>query len=835
MADNYQITVTLSGRDNLSDELRQANTQLQRFEGNSRSANTASRQASGGFRGLNTAVGAVVASFGAMEIARQVTDLNNLGREVTAVRTTFEQLAGGPDAARQSLANLREMTGGVVDDLTLMQGANQLLLTGLATTNEQAAELVDLGFRLSAAMGVDAKEGIENLNAALLNNSYARLDTLGISAAAVRERVRELKEEGLDMSEAFAQAVLEEGREKIERLGVAAATAETSFNRLNTRFANMRQNVATFTSDLVETTAQLAELGFIAAEIGLGEVATLAGGGSMSDIERQQFATGLANTTMSGRMDRLGSSNLDVMAETPTMGLVNFALNDPDLFGRVSSGNVFSNRVFGSEGATTDATGMNFAGIDAVFQSLTGLDFSTLNFEEQVAFATELDTQLSLIAGSLEEVAAEEAALVQQQDLLNASTAMFEDNAQGFIDMQEQQALAAARAARAASEEQAIFESLNDSYSTLVTSAGEFAEIGGVAIMDPDEAAQIINTAASMETRFENLQQIAEDTDFEYISEAELAWAEEMTNQASNLADDAERAAAAFEAMSLTDLFGQTGGGRMGELSDMVLANIEDEEARAAVATQFDMASGRETEVSQAFQNEIAPLLAQITTQLGSDAGIEATNRALAALEEGRLAGLTGEELVNSIVTAIGITQTASGDLAAIPQEDPAMMMNMVNGMPVGVGGVTTTTTQSPTGDDFALSIGGFNRGMGGGEGAPGEEGGSPVDGMNEQLTVMQDQIIIVEEGLAAITAMDMSGVMDPFEHSFGVVQEATAVIRSELDSMAGTTYRTTLVVDVTVNDPNGFLAGNSPGFAGAMDTATSNNGGTPPGSTGPQ
>lgn len=775
MASNYQITVTIDGRDNLSDELRQINTQLGQIQTNTTNTNTNLNRMENqisSLRGGLTNVNGLLQQFGlgisAMGIANAVTELGDLGREVTAVETTFTQLAGGPDAAARSLENMREITGGVVDDMTLMRGANSLLLTGLASTNDQAAELVNLGYRLSAAMGVDAKEGIENLNAALLNNSFARLDTLGISAAAVRARVAELKEEGYDMSEAFSQAVLEQGREKLERLGVAAMTGETAFARLTTRFQNAKSELAEFTAQGFEAGAQLIEIFGLINEVGLENVITAAGGGVV-DLEAQQ-----RNQVIQTRTQEIVTERLDGRTATETMGF---------------------------DGGFTPAERMQ---------------------TEQIALNI---LNMEALAQATREVAAEEQQLAMGRNMLAGTTAVYEAASSRLAAIQ-------AQVARESSVEQSILEGLGIAMDTLTQRAEEFQSIGGVEILSQEDADAMVSNASMMEDWYSELAEMAEATEFQYISEEELARAEAMVDEAGALADQAERAADNFERMKLAQMLGESGGGRLGELSDMVLANIEDPEQRAAAEREFNLASGRETDVSVAFEEQIAPLLAQITSDMGSESGIAATERALGALEEGRLMGMTGDELVNAVVTAIGITSEGS-NLAAGMQSDLMMQASMSSPdltMPLGQDMSLGGAMGAGKGDDAMAAWVDTSSPMGFAGAGAGMAGGGSVEDMTAQMEILDELSLTVSDTVTNLAATDLSGVMDPFVHGFETADQAAVNIKSQLDAMAAQQYRTTLVLDVRVNDPTGMFLGMNPGFSNAMGVATANNGGSAPG-----
>lgn len=780
MASNYQITVTIDGRDNLSDELRQMNTQLTQIQQNTTNTNTnlsrMESQISGLRTGLTNANG-LLQQFGlgisAMGIASAVQELGDLGREVNAVETTFTQLAGGPDAARRSLENLREITGGVVDDMTLMRGANSLLLTGLASTNDQAAELVNLGYRLSAAMGVDAKDGIENLNAALLNNSFARLDTLGISAAAVRQRVAELKEEGYDMSEAFSQAVLEQGREKLELLGEAANTGETAFNRMSTSFANAKGRLAEFTAEGFEAGAQLLEMIGLMGEVGIGNVITAAGGGEV-DLEAQQRNQVIQTRTQEIVTEQLGG------------------------------------------GTATEALGMT-AGFTPAERMQT----------EQIAMQT---ITMNALAQATRELAAEEQRLNINRDMLTATTSIYEAAT-------SRAAAAQNRLARENSVEQSILEGLGIAFDTLTQRAEEFQSIGGIEILSAEDADAMTSNAEMMEDWYAELAQMAEDTEFEYISEEELARAEAMVDEAGALADEAQRAADNFEKMKLAQMLGESGGGRLGELGDMVLSNIEDPAQREAMERQYNLASGRETDVSVAFEEQIAPLLAQITEQMGSEAGIGATERALSALEEGRLMGMTSDELVNAVVAAIGITTSGSA-IAGQMQSDLAMQAGMsspdlLGPLPISVSAASGEMGGTSFSDPMmAAWAGGMET-----PGTPGTgEGGSPqLEGLQEQFDVLEDDMLMLTDGFTNLSGMDLTGVLNPMEHSLDTVNEAANVLIAKLDTVAGKTYTATLQLDLKINDQTGFNLANDPAFAAAVGNVNRNNGGASPGTTGPE
>ena len=81
---------------------------------------------------------------------------------------------------------------------------------------------------------------------------------------------------------------------------------------------------------------------------------------------------------------------------------------------------------------------------------------------------------------------------------------------------------------------------------------------------------------------------------------------------------------------------------------------MEDGDQKEAFKNALNMESGRETEISQAFETKFAPLLADVYDQFGEDVALAATEAALSALESGQMNGLTPEQIIANVGQAIG-------------------------------------------------------------------------------------------------------------------------------------------------------------------------------------
>jgi hypothetical protein len=129
------------------------------------------------------------------------------------------------------LGQLRQATHGMVSDAQLVQTATDIISLGLADTG---AGVVDLAALISE-LGWDMQTVIMTF----ANNSEMRLDQLGLSVEDVTARAKALEAAGLSASEAFDQAVIDAGREKLELLGSAAETTAGDIARAEVAWTNL--------------------------------------------------------------------------------------------------------------------------------------------------------------------------------------------------------------------------------------------------------------------------------------------------------------------------------------------------------------------------------------------------------------------------------------------------------------------------------------------------------------------------------------------------------------------------------------------------------------------
>ena len=322
---NQKITVTLTANDTATPQLQKFNTQLDQTDRKSKDLGGAG----GGFDSMAKGLNSLVAGFGLAQFGQVVSDLNKIGTEASGMEQIFVSMAGGVGQANNLLGQLQKTTSNVVSDFDLMAGASQLMRMGLANNADEVNNLISMAVKLKKPTD-SAAEAIDNFSLMLANQSVMRLDSFGISSGKVRDRINELLETGkaLNREEAFTMAVMEQGALAVERLGSAADISNTSLNRLQTRFENLRAEMGKFVATGIEAGAQIAEIGAMGFES--------AGDGSLND-----FITAAAIATISEVDPSLGGD----LAQRHTE-----IMNERNRSNTVVSPNAVSGRIVNSSG-----------------------------------------------------------------------------------------------------------------------------------------------------------------------------------------------------------------------------------------------------------------------------------------------------------------------------------------------------------------------------------------------------------------------------------------------------------------------------------------------------
>jgi hypothetical protein len=173
-----------------------------------------------------------------MGVARLGEELYQTGMNAQRAGMLFASFGEQVGSTSALLERLRATTRGVVDDTTLMSAASSQLSMGLAKNADDVERLTNIGVTFAQAMGQDIGSSMENLNMLLANQSYLRLDTLGISSSAVRELAGQYRAAGKDTAEAFTLAFMDVAEAKLPQMDAVADAMVTPLQQMSASLEN---------------------------------------------------------------------------------------------------------------------------------------------------------------------------------------------------------------------------------------------------------------------------------------------------------------------------------------------------------------------------------------------------------------------------------------------------------------------------------------------------------------------------------------------------------------------------------------------------------------------
>jgi hypothetical protein len=615
------VTLRISATDNFSDVMRRYNTAIGQADTATTRAGNAARTQASAWTQMGGAMRGALIGIGVIGITRIASEMYDLGLSVDVAGQNFDALSQsvlGMASGGGVLQQLRDATGGIVTDFDLMAGANRLLAMGLTSSTDQLAQMTAGAVRLGAAFGKDAKGAIEEFSLMMANQSVLRLDTFGISGAAVRERMAELKEEiqGITREQAFFQATMEQMDVSLGRLGEAAYAGETGVRRLQASFENLKNFLAGEFARTINTAVDSFSTLAAAAEAGLlDDVITEFIGGEGASAASQQAINAQVDTYISGVAQRLiesGQRSAAEMGENPFMvdlirASIRAAMDDPTLQAdadrmiEMLATNMQLPQYVIEEYAdvVNEAVGAYIGAFNEAERMARGTrQFGFMTTENLAEFETQA-TNFGVGVG----VAYNRGVALGLEDSREISRLMSAGTTQSG------RAGDVIAGNRVMAESVEFLQQMAYEYGLITDSAGM---LGNITIVSPDDAARI----TTMSEQYDNLLARAQEAaDEGLISADELDFLKAGADDAARMADEMERGAQALEDMSASELFGVGGGGVYGELSDEVIQAARDRGLTDAQVDElrdaFDLTSGRENEASIRWRDEIIPLIVE--------------------------------------------------------------------------------------------------------------------------------------------------------------------------------------------------------------------------------
>lgn len=171
----------------------------------------------------------------------------NMGAQAQRSAIALDAYAGSAEEAAKWTDAVADAARGSMTEGQAAAEAYRLMKFGLADTAEAAGQFVrDIAIVTAVnPMLKDTASAIEQIQLTIANQSYMRLDQLGISASAVKDRIADLRSEisGLSQPEAFEMAVMAEISAQADTVGDSVLELDERQQRLNARFDQFKEDV----------------------------------------------------------------------------------------------------------------------------------------------------------------------------------------------------------------------------------------------------------------------------------------------------------------------------------------------------------------------------------------------------------------------------------------------------------------------------------------------------------------------------------------------------------------------------------------------------------------
>ncbi len=227
----YEITGD-SGK--LKSALQESKAQMQGVANEGKKAGTGINSS---FKAIAGGVGVAMGAVGIFGVTlKKAFDLAKEAASLEYTTIKFDRLAESAGTTSKVLLNeLREAVKGTRSDMELMGSAGDFMALGLANSREEVVRLT----RVAGALNMNMNQ----LVLTLTNQTTMRFDALGVSVDGFEDKVKALKDAGMDANEAFKEAFLQQAEEQIGKVGDAAETNAGRIARLDATLKNLGDTV----------------------------------------------------------------------------------------------------------------------------------------------------------------------------------------------------------------------------------------------------------------------------------------------------------------------------------------------------------------------------------------------------------------------------------------------------------------------------------------------------------------------------------------------------------------------------------------------------------------
>jgi hypothetical protein len=283
-----KVTYEVAARFTGEGELRRGAAEFDRLADKSKAALSTTTAggpiaaAGNAWRGMATGLAVASAAFvGVGLAAQQAYATLRAGAELQTTTERFGKLAASiGTTADVMLGKLREATKGMISDAELMASASGIVSLKLADNEEQVVRLATV----VGTLGWDMQQVILTF----ANLSTMRLDALGLSVDEVKQKQKELMDQGMSTAAAFKEAVIQAGEARLDVGGVSES--EQAFKQAEAAVTNFKNAILESTIATLSQAGAFESLAATANSIQLatdfrGELAALREEGAITTVE----------------------------------------------------------------------------------------------------------------------------------------------------------------------------------------------------------------------------------------------------------------------------------------------------------------------------------------------------------------------------------------------------------------------------------------------------------------------------------------------------------------------------------------------------------------------
>ena len=193
-------------------------------------------------------------------IAGGIRDAMDFGKEISkfeSVQNTFSRYASSIGADSDAvLKKLKTVSGGVIDDFTLMQSASNAMAKGVATDSEKLAQLWQVSSQKAKIFGKESSEVFNNLINAINKGSKEAFQEVGIKLPESFEKASKSMTNA-EKTAKLLEIAIADGKKEIAAMGGELNDSSDSFAKFDTAMKNLKTTSGTILLPALTSIAEM--------------------------------------------------------------------------------------------------------------------------------------------------------------------------------------------------------------------------------------------------------------------------------------------------------------------------------------------------------------------------------------------------------------------------------------------------------------------------------------------------------------------------------------------------------------------------------------------------